>query len=388
MPASFRQVESSDYVATYRPTAMNLLNGNGYTLNSGQFVTFFPPGYSIILAAWFRLTQGILHESTATVILNLITGGITSVLIYYLASKVLGIVAGLIAAFFWMTYPFYLWLLGIPNTELPFLVFFLSSVACFWAAIKTPRTGYRMVWMFSAGLTQGIALLIRPILIGMWILWSSFWLVWNIKTKKNYFAKTIMELGVFIIGIMILVIPWEVTVFRQTGDIIPISTAGLVGIRDGLTFGTQLKGYRQELHLSPDITSFMDEINALPGEKRFPLEVMRLTSKNIGRSTKLLLLKALRSWYATDSARYETVILPIQIVYLLLILWGFIAAWKSKSTSRLYAVYIALTTLYFWLATTSALSILRYMIPAMCLLMTLIPAGIFRLPLLKKAVKY
>lgn len=132
----------------------------------------------------------------------------------------------------------------------------------------------------------------------------------------------------------------------------------------------------------------MDEINALPGEKRFPLEVMRLTSKNIGRSTKLLLLKALRSWYATDSARYETVILPIQIVYLLLILWGFIAAWKSKSTSRLYAVYIALTTLYFWLATTSALSILRYMIPAMCLLMTLIPAGIFRLPLLKKAVKY
>ncbi len=70
-------------------------------------------------------------------------------------------------------------------------------------------------------------------------------------------------------------------------------------------------------------------------------------------------------------------------MYLLLILWGLISAWKSRGAAQAYAAFVALTALYFWLATTSALSILRYMIPAMCLLMTLIPAGLSQLPPLK-----
>jgi 4-amino-4-deoxy-L-arabinose transferase-like glycosyltransferase len=386
IPAAYRQVESSDYVATYRPTAMNLLAGNGYSLNSGQLVTFFPPGYSIILAAWFRLSQSILSEISAIFILNLIAGGMISALIYHLASQVFGVAAGLLAALLWLTYPFYLWLLGSPNTELPFLVFFLVSFACFWAAVYTNQPGCRMAFLFSAGFMQAIALLIRPIVIGMWILWCGFWLVWKINTTKSSLLKTLSELCVFLSGLAFLIIPWEVTVYRQTGEIIPVSTAGPVGILDGLTFGILSKGYRQDLKLSPDIKNLMEKFNEMD-EGSSPSDFYDLAIHNPGAFSKLILLKALRSWYATDSARYENLILPIQLVYLGLILWGLIAAWRSRGRPRLYASFVVLTSLYFWLATTSALSILRYMMPAMCLLMTIIPAGIFQFPLLKKYAK-
>jgi len=385
IPASLSQAESSDYVYTYRPAALNLLAGKGYTLGTNQLITFFPPGYSIILAIFLGLTQDILAERTAILLLNLLAGGFTTVLVYDLSSKVFGDAAGLLAAFFWLTYPFYLWLVGNPNTELPFLVFFLASFFCFWSALKTTHPRLRMTWLFFAGFLHAIALLIRPILIGMWILWGVFWLVWRIKAGKSSFLRSILELSIFFMGVATLLIPWELAVYRQTSQIVPISTAGPVGIRDGLTFGILSKGYRQSINLPPDVSSLMEKISSLTGEGRFFSELSGIAGEYPAAFSKLLLLKALRSWYATDSARFEAIILPIQLVYLVLILWGFVSAWKSRGTARTYAAFVALTALYFWLATTSALSILRYMIPAMCILMTLTPAGLAKLPPLKKS---
>ncbi len=326
-------------------------------------------------------------------LLNLVAGGIAAVFVYHLAALVFGNAAGLLAAFLWLTYPFFLWLIGNPNTELPFLTFFLGSVICFWSALTSKNPKSRMVYLFSAGSLQAIALLIRPILIGMWIVWGGFWLVWNLKAGKSVFIKTFMEFGIFFIGFVILLIPWEIAIYRQTGDIVPISTAGPVGIRDGLTFGVLSKGYRQSLNLPLDVTSLMEKINSQADDEKFFGTLFSLAIDNPGAFSRLLFLKALRSWYATDSARFENFILPIQVVYLLLILWGFFSAWKTRELPRTYAAFVAVTALYFWLATTSALSILRYMIPAMCLLITLIPAsiynaGIFQLPLLKKTRKY
>jgi 4-amino-4-deoxy-L-arabinose transferase-like glycosyltransferase len=387
MPSSFRQVESSDYVYTYRPAALNILAGKGYTLGSSQLVTFFPPGYAVILAGLFQLTQNILAEKTAILLLNLLAGGITTLLVYHLASMVFGNPAGLLAAFLWLTYPFYLWLVGNPNTELPFLVFFLASFICFWSALRTTHPKYRMLWLFFAGFFHAIALLIRPILIGMWILWGVFWLIWSIKAPKFGFFTTLLEICVFIMGIAILVIPWEIEVYRQTGTIVPISTAGSVGIRDGLTFGILTKGYRQDLNLPSDVSNLMEKIDSQTGDDSFLPELLEIAVKYPGAFSKLVLLKALRSWYATDSARFEAYIFPIQIIYLLLVLWGLVSAWKSRGIPRTYTAFVALTAFYFWLATTSALSILRYMIPAMCLLLTLVPAGVFQLPPLKRFLK-
>jgi hypothetical protein len=60
--------------------------------------------------------------------------------------------------------------------------------------------------------------------------------------------------------------------------------------------------------------------------------------------------------------------------------WGGLAIWQSDEIKRRYLVFVVILMLYFWLMTLSALSILRYMVPIMGLLITLIPAGIWRFP--------
>jgi hypothetical protein len=87
---------------------------------------------------------------------------------------------------------------------------------------------------------------------------------------------------------------------------------------------------------------------------------------------KLLLLKTARSWYGTDSQRLEGPILLIQLMYLALVAWGAWSAWKRGGLQRKFVIGALLVTLYFWGMTFLALSILRYMVPAVGLLFVLI----------------
>lgn len=57
---------------------------------------------------------------------------------------------------------------------------------------------------------------------------------------------------------------------------------------------------------------------------------------------KLFIIKAGRSWYATDSGRYETPIMVIQIFYLALALGGGLLAWKQTGRVRQFAISIRL----------------------------------------------
>jgi hypothetical protein len=266
-------------------------------------------------------------------------------------------------------------------------------VYTFWKA-WTVEAGapQRYGWLALSGLLYGCGLLIRPILLGLWALWVVFWLATrrqaregNKPDRSNWLS--FLEMAAFLSMLLAIVIPWELKAFQHTGELVPISTAGPTSIRDGLTFGIRLKNYRQDQNLPAGLETVMAEIDSLELSEINPDRLSAIFSRHPLAFSKLLLLKTLRSWYATDSARYENLILPIQLVYLGLILWGLIAAWRSRGRPRLYASFVVLTSLYFWLATTSALSILRYMIPAMCLLMTIIPAGIFQFPLLKKFAK-
>jgi hypothetical protein len=89
---------------------------------------------------------------------------------------------------------------------------------------------------------------------------------------------------------------------------------------------------------------------------------------------KLFLLKAARSWYGTDSRRLETPLMLLQLAYLALILWVTRVSWQLGGTARKLTVSIWLIAFYFWGMTIVALSISRYMLPAMGLLFTLLPA--------------
>jgi hypothetical protein len=90
---------------------------------------------------------------------------------------------------------------------------------------------------------------------------------------------------------------------------------------------------------------------------------------------KLLLLKLARSWYGTDSQRFEKPTLFIQLAYLALVAWGIWSAWKPGGLDRVFLIGALLIVGYFWGMTFMALSILRYMVPVIALLFVLVGAG-------------
>ena len=85
-------------------------------------------------------------------------------------------------------------------------------------------------------------------------------------------------------------------------------------------------------------------------------------------------LKAARSQHGTNSGWFEKTIMPIQAVYLMLILWASRAAWRHGGRAVELTMCAWLVTAYCWAMTVMVLSMLRYMVPVMGLLFVLIPA--------------
>jgi lipopolysaccharide export LptBFGC system permease protein LptF len=96
---------------------------------------------------------------------------------------------------------------------------------------------------------------------------------------------------------------------------------------------------------------------------------------------KLFGLKVIRSWYGTDSTRYETVLSLVQVVFLLTVCVGAVKLWQHRSEDVLLLTTVCIFVLYFWGMTMMVLSIVRYMLPAIALLTLLIP-GIWAGPVM------
>jgi hypothetical protein len=173
--------------------------------------------------------------------------------------------------------------------------------------------------------------------------------------------------------------PWETWVFARTHQWIPLSTNGVRSMRDGLTYAVNPKQYRARIPVSPGVKEVqlavlqkgtdlgsMGDIAALLWEqwRERPWAV-----------TGLLATKAARSWYATDSGRFDRYILLIQAVYLLAGIVGGLLAVRDRRM-RVSLAPVAALIGYFWAMTTAFLSILRYMVPAMGLVFLVTAAGV------------
>jgi hypothetical protein len=175
-----------------------------------------------------------------------------------------------------------------------------------------------------------------------------------------------------------LVAPWELWAHAQTGAWIPLSTAGVSGVQDGLTYVVETKGYRTAIRVPPDVrdlqvrlaadTSSIEDWGGLAGA------VWQNTRREPMAALKLLLIKAVRSWYATDSGRLETALLAIQIPYLAIFAAASVAFWHKHARQRLIWFMLAGYLGYSWIVTISFLSIARYMTPAIGLFCVLVPS--------------
>ncbi len=376
VPSEAQANENSDYLNFYEPVAQNLLAGKGLVNNSGQPATHYPPAYPLLLAGAFKLASWFsLSTTTANLALTLLSHVLAAVFIFLLARKLWSTGGAFFAALAWISYPPILWLTKQPNSEIPFMAVFYGSVWLLWTAYWRQARWHVYV---LAGMLGGIAALIRPIGLGAMVMMSAGLLL---AARGQNFRMRMALVAFLLFGNLLAIFPWQVWVYARTGKVVLLSGNLVPSIRDGLRFAVNLKRYRQAVPVPDDVRAMMQRIDSRFNEMTSLTTVAKVVRDEANPQpialVKLLLIKAARSWYATDSGRREGLILLFQVAYLSLVAIGGWRAWKAGGPSRELFFGIVLTLLYFWGMTVLTLSILRYLTPILGLSFTLLP-GVLR----------
>jgi len=370
-PESLHADNSTDFEFYYEPVARNLVEGRGFSNIRGESATANPPGYPLFLATAFKLSSvtGI-SENVVLKALNLLMVGLGSVFLFLTSRSVWGDGRALLTSLVWMTYPFNLWLIRGAHTEILFEAILFAGFGLLWHALMRRKQGW---WLYLViGIVFGLAMLVRSIALGLGgiaalVIWIRF-RGWSLRAR-------VLAVGSVLLGNLIVVLPWQVWLYGQTGTAVLLGTNGLPSVRDGLTFAVISKDYRESIQVPQDVENLMDVLRTRTqhGELRSLSEIASVMLEEAQARpvvvAKLLVIKAARSWYGTDSGRRELATAAILAV----ILGGSVLSWRRYSDTRPLILSIWLVTLYFLGMAVSVLSILRYMVPTMGLLFILLP---------------
>lgn len=371
LPSRWRGSQSIDYPVHYAPVARNLLDGKGFRNAEGDPAVAYPPGYAFILAGVFAASRGTgLSEMNAVRGFNVVALAACSLLVYAVSRMLFGIRAARLSALVWMTYPLPLWLTKQPNTEIAFLVAFFGMACLAMRIFLREDSGPGLA--FLVGALVGGASLIRPAAIGLSVPVA---LALFRGCRRNPAPRRWRMCALLLLGNLLVVAPWELWAFRQVGKVIPLCTVGGTSILDGLTLNLAPEDPDHVVRIPEDVHALMQAFVQRESEMQTPGAIGRFLWREVldhpTTVIKLVSLKAMRSWYATDSERFEPTVAMLQAPYLLLAGAGALAAWRRGGVGRRYIGFTAWILAYFWGMTILVLSIARYMIPPMGLLIVL-----------------
>ena len=375
LPASARSNDSVDFLRYYDPVAQNLLAGNGLVVEPGKFGTTYPPGFPVFLAFAYRAGD-LFHISHihALLALNVLAMSLAAVLVFATAKALFDTEIALCSTALWITYLFNLWLIKQPNSEVPFTPLLYGGIY-FLIRSWQKRTAGSAV---ACGFLLGLAALVRPIVIFLPVLAAVLLL-----TRKEIAPRKRTLIAVLIVVVFgITVLPWEAALYIHTGRVAPLSTNGPATIFDGVTFTrrSNVQG------IPPSVADLMRRIAANQRELNSSAKLFGYLAAEAkhhpGTVADLFLLKAARSWFGTDSGAHERPILALQGFYLAFAMYGFFLLYERRPDRRPQLALLLILVLYFWGMAFVALSILRYLVPAMAYL--LIPAAALPATLIKR----
>ncbi|HUP79289.1 MAG TPA: hypothetical protein VM260_12130, partial [Pirellula sp.] len=237
-------------------------------------------------------------------------------------------------------------------------------------------------WLyFFSGIVIGLAMLIRPIAIGIGFLMAI--LIWT--TLRDIKARSrIFLILTLLLGNLVAILPWQLWVFSNTRKTVLLSSGSVPGIVDGLIFAVNIQEDRQGIPVPNDVEIFMHDLRSRQRELKSARSLLSLMLEELKARPKtvlkLLTIKAARSWYGTYSGRFEKVSLLIQAGYLIPLLLGTWKAWKQGGAAKQLTIIVWAFLLYFWGMTIIALSILRYLVPGLGLFIVLVSVFFSKAP--------
>ena len=242
LPSELSSNDSMDYDIYYSVMAERIAENGEFVSSfyfndhvasdkSGEFVTRFPPGHPLIIAAtyWTSDQLGVSRDKLIK---------LTFVLFYALSACLIYKIAGLffngwipyLSTIIWVLYPFNLWITKQPNSEIPFLLFFLWAIYFFLIGTISNSSKYILmasILISAAMLTRAISLLVPVIFVISYILSSNY--IHNFKVEST-FNKCLKNSLIMVAVPLLIILPWEVVMYQETGKIIPLASSGKASI--------------------------------------------------------------------------------------------------------------------------------------------------------------
>lgn len=393
MPDSAKFKGCSDCQGWYLPVAENLVAGNGLEVGVEKRPALDrPPGQVLLLAGLFQvLPNTLVDRETAVYVYNIFFLALSCLILFRISRVYWGARLALFTAALWMSSPFVLWFLNQSYSEVPF---FSALFFAAWLMLKSTNRRISRYQLLFAGVSLGVATLIRPIGVALVV---PFLIFFWIEHRPAASSSRIIGAVFLLFGYIATLTPWHVYLYEQKGEFVFLSDGvhASRSIEEGLTFGLRSKDYKQELTLAPEVREFMEDIYEIiyrPREGIHSLEIGNPTNVHASPSTGQLLkatywrlvddpilalrffgLKLTRSWYGTDSHRNEDLSRILMTGYLVLAAYGFWGSIRKSHTRRL-GLFVLMITLYFWLFAFLFTPLVRYMIPALGLICVVIPS--------------
>ena len=349
VPPSLFPTIAPDFLDAYHPGAIGLQRGDGYVSQSGEAITHWPPGFSILLspiateAPKTTLARARHLEAATAALLVLVVAVLVSVL-FPGASTLFRLVAVSLTV---------LWpsMVAVPNpatSELFFILALTVAVICLALAEKgvAERTWHRpMLWATLCGLILGVATLVKT--LGIAVIGASL-IALLFAFRAPFQRRAVISIGLFSACCLPLA-PWVIHVKAETGQF-ALSTAGIPSIQDGLGRYSHLEAGR-----------FLD---ARRGSWRTGEDVRADLAAawrhSPGSMARLVGEKSIRPWYGTDSGRLESVLMLLNLPWLFAFM--VVAARTVRRWSQIPAVITGMVGIVgaVWLSSIVALSIFRY----------------------------
>ncbi len=369
IPQSLKFNESSDYSTFYRPLAIRISEGNGITNYDDSPATRYPPGYPLILASVHVVIKHFsIPEDVALQVLTIVSLSLSAATIYAISAMTWNVKIGVLSSVLWALYPLNWWLSKQANSEIPFILIFYTGIFVFWSSYSRQR---QQLWpYFITGAVLGLSMLIRPIALG-----ATFVLVAFLFIRCEWLARRrkVMVAVCMLLGNLCAIAPWEAWIYHRTGKVILLSSAGPISAIDGLTFARHDQGQR----FGADVVQLMRHIRIQTHSTESIYDVGKVVAISAVAhplaTTKLVCHKLLRSWFATESGRFDKLVLLIQIPFLYLFVLSSLTIGRGFGIRSDLVILLSMLTLYFWMMTVSVLSIVRYMVPIIGMWFTVVP---------------
>lgn len=237
----------------YDFAARALLAGEGYVHFNGAPTAFWPPGYSLLLAAaYWIFGDGVIVAQ----LLNVVLGTATVGLVYLIGRRTLGEKPALVGAAILAGFPSLIFFTAVTLSEIAFS--FLALLGVLLLLIETQSGKQRQLpLLLGAGLVIGFASLVRGEALLLPLAFLPFWL--RSGMGRTAIAHKLVALA---LGIGLIVAPWTIRNEMQMDSPVIISTnAGVnlwIGNHDGATGRGQLAD--ELVFSSPELTTVEREV--------------------------------------------------------------------------------------------------------------------------------